>query len=618
MQRNHSQFSDIDTRSGLQAYLGNSGFEDRERYDTFGWIEDPDENDYYATYLRNPIAKAVVDKPAETTWREYPEIQDTDDEDTTEFEGDVEELQQRHDVWSYANRIDKLAGIGEYGILVLGFADGEDLDQPVNQDQLSGPEDIAWLRVFPQISITDVDFETDQSSPRWGQPLNYDVDLSDADDAEEGMFGSVSIHHERVVHVPATELLDDEVRGTPRLEPVFNPVNDIEKVVGSVGELAYRGADYGLHIDVDPEYDFDGDELNEELQRYTHQVQNFIRTQGANVETLGGEIADPSGIVDTLMGLISAQTGIPKRMFMGSEQGELASSQDVANYFGRINERQTQFAEQHIVRNLIDRLREFGMLTEPENGIYDVHWPNLFELNELEEADVKNTRAQTLKNMAPQGNTDLVATAEARTEFIEEGDASVLAPDDGDDGMPEMPAPGEETPEQQDAFSAAFDLNALGEGDVVELPSGGKGVIVMEGGDDVEIDGEAVEAGEVVVAYASRRGYTIVDADDLTGGDFEEDTDADPEELKDAEVDTNVYANDGSVSFGLVGKLLGNDIGFDSWPDSWEEADVPARIIALDAWSSMGGTWTGCFEEIGSKRICSAFKDELLGTTAWR
>lgn len=59
-------------------------------------------------------------------------------------------------------------------------------------------------------------------------------------------------------------------------------------------------------------------------------------------------------------------------------------------------------------------------------------------------------------------------------------------------------------------------------------------------------------------------------------------------------------------------------VGFDSWPDSWEEADEPARLIALDAWTSMGGTFTGCVSEIGSRRICAAFKDEMLGTERWR
>jgi len=144
--------------------------------------------------------------------------------------------------------------------------------------------------------------------------------------------------------------------------------------------------------------------------------------------------------------------------------------------------------------------------------------------------------------------------------------------------------------------------NALGEGDRVELPSGGKGVIVMEGGDDAEIDDKSVESGEVVVGYTSKQGYTIIDVGELEPTEFNTPDDVSPEDMK--EITEN--------------NLAANDLGFDSWPDSWRDSKKPARLIALDAWASMGGTWRGCFKEIKSKRICSAFKDEILGTTKWR
>lgn len=161
-------------------------------------------------------------------------------------------------------------------------------------------------------------------------------------------------------------------------------------------------------------------------------------------------------------------------------------------------------------------------------------------------------------------------------------------------------------------------LAADSEGDVVELPSGGKGVIVMEGGDDVEIDGESVEEGEVVVAYASKQGYTIVDAGELGSASFDISEDVDEEAVKDAMAADTYGDVEEPDSRAAVDVLVDGSIGFDTWPDSWEKADTPARIIALDAWSSMGGTWSGCYREIKSKRVCSAFKDELLGTTAWR
>ena len=144
--------------------------------------------------------------------------------------------------------------------------------------------------------------------------------------------------------------------------------------------------------------------------------------------------------------------------------------------------------------------------------------------------------------------------------------------------------------------------NELGEGDIVELPDGSVGGIILEGGEDVQIDDKPVEEGEVVVAYGARQGYEIISLDELSEGEIDTPGDVNPEDLEE------VSAN----------SLSANDVGFDSWPDSWRESDIPARLIALDAWSSMGGTWRGCFAEIGSKRICSAFKDEMLGTTRWR
>ncbi|OYR76117.1 hypothetical protein DJ71_18480 [Halorubrum sp. E3] len=57
-----------------------------------------------------------------------------------------------------------------------------------------------------------------------------------------------------------------------------------------------------------------------------------------------------------------------------------------------------------------------------------------------------------------------------------------------------------------------------------------------------------------------------------------------------------------------------------SWspPESWKESDTPARLIALDAFQSMGGDFTGCQEEMtGSmanpESFCGAFIDYLLG-----
>jgi|APHM01.1.fsa_nt_gi hypothetical protein len=64
--------------------------------------------------------------------------------------------------------------------------------------------------------------------------------------------------------------------------------------------------------------------------------------------------------------------------------------------------------------------------------------------------------------------------------------------------------------------------------------------------------------------------------------------------------------------------------GWDDYPDSWEEADRPARVILLDAWTSMNASFDGCVREMRTsmsspQRFCASMKDEVYGGyTGWR
>ncbi len=89
--------------------------------------------------------------------------------------------------------------------------------------------------------------------------------------------------------------------------------------------------------------------------------------------------------------LISATTGIPTRILLGSERGELASSQDERNWLSYIASRQTNFAGPVILRPFIDRLIEYGALPKVE---YEIHWPNLFKATNKEKAETHLQKAK--------------------------------------------------------------------------------------------------------------------------------------------------------------------------------------------------------------------------------
>ena len=245
-------------RQAIAMWLGASN-QGRNHYETFDWPTEPDPGYFYATYRRNPFAKPIVDRPAFTAWRNPPHVVDDDSDEETAFEADMQQADRALDLWSHAERLDRLAGIGRYGLLVFVTSDVssyDDLAEPLPDDiPGNGLDKVTQMRVFSEVSVGGIDWGTidDAADGRWGKPIHYHVDFSSEgqqdDDEDEHEH---RVHHSRTVAAPASRLLDDDFFAPSRLETVINILHDIEKVLGSVAELAYRGADKGLAVNFDP------------------------------------------------------------------------------------------------------------------------------------------------------------------------------------------------------------------------------------------------------------------------------------------------------------------------------------------------------------------------------
>jgi hypothetical protein len=181
----------------------------------------------------------------------------------------------------------------------------------------------------------------------------------------------------------------------------------------------------------------------------------------------------------------------------------------------------------------------------------------------------------------------------------------------------------------------------LNEGNWVEYDDGQYGAIVGKltgpvewptGEDDVEKVGDD---GENVYIVARESGGSKPFAEDELDAaersdviDTEEVPDSPEEDIDEAEMAVGYKMLDESQVAELhdrpVSELLNvpgvedPGVGWDSFPDSWEKADAPARLILLDAWTSLGSTFTGCVAELGSRRLCGSMKDTVLGTERWR
>ena len=458
---------DMGLRLGLETALGQTGFNspnndltDRNHFEVFGWprgdLDGWDEENWLALYLRNAYAKVVNDKPVHTTWRDNPTVKPRNGDDESTFTQLVEQLDRNQGLWNYAERVDRAAGIGQHALLLIDTRDrqdAEDWDTDARDSDLSGLDAITGYRPILEVQIDEIQYGQPDSE-RWGKPVRYTLDLSDDidEETEDDPLGSINVHWTRAVNIPATRLLDDETLARPRAEPVLNNLLDIEKTLGAAAEAAYRSADYGLHINADPtEVDLSqgADELAEELQRYEQDLQRYIRTQGTEINRLGGDIQDPSGIIENNLDAISAETGIPKKELRGNESGEVSGAeQDKLSYFGTIQERREKYTSPNIVRSIIDRHIQLDILDRPDGG-FVIDWPDLHELSESDRAEIQNQRAGVVANVP--GLVGGMAL-----EYVKDG-AEAIEVGEGPEPMPQMD---ESNPGVQAQFGATTGVEA--------------------------------------------------------------------------------------------------------------------------------------------------------------
>ena len=411
-------------RDRVAARLGKSFNNNRKLYEVCGYKKELEYTDYLAKYDRQDIAARIVDAPPATTWKVVPIVKEDDNEDnTTQFEESWDLLVKRMRVFHYLERIDKLSGIGRFGILLIGVKGGKPLNTPLENGSLKDQKDIIYLKPFSEGYVDIVEWETDPSNERFGKPKMYEVDLSSDLANAKFSIGKTRVHYTRVIHI-AENLLEDEVFGEPRLKKVFNRLEDLEKIAAGGAEMFWQGAYGGLHAVVRDGWQFlreDLDRLDENLQEYVHGLRRLVQTEGMTLNRIGADFGDPKNIFDVIISLIGGKTRIPKRILLGSERGELASSQDENNWFGYIQERRANHAEPNILRAFIDWCIDKGALPEPqgENDKYQIEWPPLYEMSDVERADLAFKYATAIKTYTGQsGSESLVPPAEFRVKYL--------------------------------------------------------------------------------------------------------------------------------------------------------------------------------------------------------
>lgn len=384
-------------RSQLAASLGMQFDGERDLYKVLGYPVDIDFPRYLGRYQRGDIAGRIVTRPAADTWRTPATLSDGDVVTGTPFLDDWKLLEKRLHVWRRLALLDTQAGIGRYGILLLGFSGGEPLLTPVQPGSKVGVASLLYLRVYNEGSARIASIVTDVGSERYGLPEFYELRLADQDWQR--------VHWTRVIHVAEDSV--DDVYGTPRLESVWNRLDDLDKVVGGGSEATWKLMRKGHGFDVKPDYDLSPEAeaaMKAQIEEMEHGLRRNLLTRGVTAYDLGSEVVDPTGLFNAIIALIAGAKGMPQRQLLGSERGELASSQDESNWASVVEARREQHAEPNILCPFVDRLLWAGVLSRPTSPEgYGVKWQTLFTLTEGEEATIANAYASALVSLVTAG-----------------------------------------------------------------------------------------------------------------------------------------------------------------------------------------------------------------------
>ena len=404
-------------RLDLASRMGQSFGGERDLYASLGYPKHLTFEDFFTQYTRQDAAGAIINRPINATWRGSLSLLESKDDKETELEKAWKQLNKTLKLKNKFIRLDKLASIGEFAVLLMGFSDVKGADEWIKPVDAKKGLKLLYVKPFAQNHAVISTWEKDPTNPRYGLPSVYELTFAEPGEPEETF--SVKVHHSRVLHV-TTELLEDEVYGVPSLQRVYNRLKDLEKLTGGSAEMFWRGARPGYQSIVKDDYNMgeeEEEELSKQIAEYEHHLRRILKLQGAELKELASQVSDPGSHIDVQIQMISMITGIPKRILVGSERGELASSQDQDTWKEIIQVRREEYAEPKIIFPFVDRCIEYKILP-PSTDEYSVDWVDLFVVSDKDKAETGRARASAIKEYLTHPEAEVLIPAEAFLEHL--------------------------------------------------------------------------------------------------------------------------------------------------------------------------------------------------------
>ncbi len=385
-------------------------------YNDYGYPESLTFENYYQMYDRFGIANAIVKRPVERVWLDYPSLQEIQPEDRNgKPETQLEELVRRKfedlQFWTRLKEADEYSRVGDYSGIIFRFADNKLFHEPAGRvpGGLDGLVEV--IPVFEgQLRVSA--WDTDMKSPTYGKPKMYN--FNEAEIPQEGMndykFRAFEVHPSRV-HIWSKT---GSVHHESCLKAPFNDLVTMEKIIGAGGEGFWKNAKDSLILNMDKDASPErlaamlgvdtteeiGDALDEVVKDWQEGFDQVLALQGMDSKFRNVSLPDPEKFFLNALNSACAAANIPAKVLIGSQSGERASTEDSKEWNQTCQARRVNYVKPNVHRII----RHFELVGILPNRDWCIDWTDLTE-SSLEE---KITRAVQMADV----NNKLMGTGE--------------------------------------------------------------------------------------------------------------------------------------------------------------------------------------------------------------
>lgn len=400
--------------------IGSSDTKHQDCFDSYGWPERIDFDDYWGMYSRSTYAAAIVDKVVDKCWQNSPWVMTSEDrraEQMNAKERAFSEFAKRHNLWFKLHELDRMQSIGQYGALMIEVRDGKPLNTPierVKESQLIG------FQVLTEGMLQPSQYDQNPRSDRYDLPVMYTLDRSAFGDGNPQSSGKIEVHWSRVV-IWAEGAVNDGIFGRSRLMNPFNTLLSLQKISGAGPEGFWQATRGSFTMTFEKDADLNKlaqmygvsladlpDELGAVVEDFKRNYDNVIAMQGGKIEPLTFTLPSPKDYIDGLLNELAAG-GVPLTELIGQQVDQRSSTENGKQFAGYCEARQNGFLNRSI-RKTLDWLMTIGIV---ERMPFHVCWEELYQpsmeqklelVAKMVDANLK--RAQIVQTLATVGADD--------------------------------------------------------------------------------------------------------------------------------------------------------------------------------------------------------------------